>query len=92
MLYLLILHTDGRQAVNQNCFMGFFFGHCRPILFPFPGLGMNTQSQGFPFSQLVEVIHTDFQGLPTSLTIIVFFMLCGMPDGLIEPGSGLLGQ
>ena len=55
--FLILLQTlicsfsicDGRQAVNKSYFVGFFFGSCRPLPSPLLGLGMNTQSQGFPF-------------------------------------------
>ena len=58
-----------------------------PSSFLLLGLGMNTVSR-FSFSQLVEMIHTDFQGLPPSYTILLFVM----PGSLIGLGSGLLGQ
>ena len=61
---------DARQTINQSCFTGFFFGTVDPLPFPFLGLGMNTVSK-FSFSQIVEMIHTDFQGLPPSCIIIV---------------------
>ena len=51
--------------------MRFFFGHCGPPpLLPSRPWDEYTVSR-FSFSQLVEMIHIDFQGLPLSYTIIV---------------------
>ena len=41
---------EGRQAVNQSCLWALSLGTVSPFPFSFPGLGMNTQSQGFPFT------------------------------------------
>ena len=45
-----------------------------PSSFLLLGLGMNTVSR-FSFSQLVEMIHTDFQGLPNSYTVIISLLV-----------------
>ena len=62
---------DRRQAINQGCFMGFFFGHCGLPPLPPSRSWIEYTVPRFSFSQLVEMIHTDFQGLPTSCTITV---------------------
>ena len=59
---------DGRQAFNQSCFMGFFFFFFAwalqsPPLPPSRPWDEYTVSR-LPCSQLEEMIHTDFQGLP----------------------------
>ena len=62
---------DGRQVVNQTCFMDIFLGNSStPLLSPSRPWDEYTGSR-FSFSQLAEMIHTDFQGLPLSYTIIV---------------------
>ena len=54
---------DGRQVVNQSCLWAFSFEHCSPP----PLLSSRPRDEPtvsrFSFSQLVEMIHTDFGGL-----------------------------
>ena len=61
-VHFLYMH-DRRQATNQSSFMGFFFlphGPLLPLSRPYDEYTVST----FSFSQLVEVIRRDFQGLP----------------------------
>ena len=47
-LFVHFVH-DRRQAVNQSCLWAFSLDAVVPFPFSLPGLGMNTQSQGFSF-------------------------------------------
>ena len=67
----------------------FFEYHSPPPFLPSRLWDKYTVSR-FSFAQLVEMIHTDFQGF-SPCTIIVLLMLLRMPDSFIELGSGLLG-
>ena len=86
-LSLFILYAWRRQAIDQSCFMGFTVDF---LPFPLPGLGMNTVARLF-FPQLVEMIHTEVQGLTPSCTMIVLLAVWNawQPywDGLCTTGS-----
>ena len=67
-----------------------------PFLLPFQTLGSIHSFKGF-LSHLVEMTHTEFQGLSSScaiivLAIIVLLVILRMPGHLIGLGSGLLNQ
>ena len=65
----------GRQTGNRSRFMFFLFGHCGPPPLPLSRPWDEYTVSGFSFSQLVEMIHTDFQRLPPSCSIIVLLVV-----------------
>ena len=70
--------------------MDLFLQNCRPLLFPPSRPWDECTVPRFSFSKLMEMIHTDFPGLPPALSW--FHWLFRTPGSLIQSGSGLLGQ
>ena len=82
---------DRKQAVNQNCLWALPLATVDPSFFPLPGLGMNTQSQGFPFPASGDDTHRLSRAV-AHLHYHTSLELLGTPGSLVGPGSGLLGQ
>ena len=72
--------------------MSFFFGLCGPLSLSSSRPEDEYIVSRLSFSQLVEIIHADFHGLPSSRAIVFSLVMSRMPGNLSKPGSGLLSQ
>ena len=92
LLQTLFVHfclCDKRQAVNQSCFINFFFEHCGYPPSPFQDLGWIYSLNIFLFPASREDTHRFLRALPCTIIVYLLFRMLG---NLIRQGSGLLGE